>query len=218
MFQRLREAITPSKGKSLAGAFRRLGWVCFWLQVFFGSLPILALAYYMAFSRPDPEAPSGLGFVECLTIMNVLILLFTAFWSYRYVRIGRRMNDPTQPPADAELIKTVWTGVIATTVGMLFSMVAIVIDTANLLFYFLKSPQAGIPVIQTAGAASTHWVSSIDMVSLMALVLFLFAELIVLVMSLWLLFRTTLGTPEPSRSPAPVGAHELGVGVGHVPT
>jgi hypothetical protein len=158
------------------------------------------MIYYLAFSRPDADSSDGFGFVEYLTIINLLILLFTTFWSYRYTRIGRNMRDPQKNPSEASLIRTVWTGVVATTVGMLFSMIAILIETANLLFYFLKSPQAGIPVIQTSGAASTHWVSSIDMVSLMALVLFLFAELIVLVFSLWLLFRTTLGSEEPALS------------------
>jgi hypothetical protein len=66
------------------------------------------------------------------------------------------------------------------------------------LFFFLKAPQAGIPVIQTGGVAATHWVSSVDMVSLMALILFLFAELIVLIFSLWLLFRATLGVESAS--------------------
>jgi hypothetical protein len=129
------------------------------------------------------------------------MLLFTTFWSYRYTRVGRRISDPERRPAEASLIETVWTGVVATTAGMLFSMIAIVIETANLLFYFLKAPQAGIPVIQTSGAGSTHWVSTMDMLSLMALVLFLFAELIVLVFSLWLLFRLTFGAPEPSQAP-----------------
>jgi hypothetical protein len=40
------------------------------------------------------------------------------------------------------------------------------------------------------------WVSAADMVSLMALTLTLFAELFVLVFSLWLLFRLTLGSSE----------------------
>jgi hypothetical protein len=40
------------------------------------------------------------------------------------------------------------------------------------------------------------------MISLMALVLFLFAELIVLVFSLWLLFRTTMGVADTPNSPA----------------
>jgi hypothetical protein len=210
MLQKLQEAITPSKGSSLARAFSRLGWMGFWLQVVFGLLPILGMAFYLAFSTPVPDSPGGFGFVEYLTIVNLLILVFTAAWSYRYTRIGRRLRDPEQSPSAPYLIKTVWTGVVATTVGMLFSMIAILIETANLLYYFLKAPQAGIPVISTSGAASSHFVTSIDMLSLMALVLFLFAELIVLVFGLWLLFRTTLGPPESPPSPVPVDAHEGG--------
>jgi hypothetical protein len=205
MSQKLEESISPPKGQRLAGAFTRLGWAGFWLQVVFGSLPILGMAYYFAFSRPDPDAPGGFGLVELLTIANVLILIFTAYWSYRYTRIGKQLREAAQGQPEPNLVKTVWTGVVATTSGMFFSMLSILIETANLLFYFLKSPQAGIPVIQTQGAASSHWVSSIDMLSLMALVLFLFAELLVLVFSLWLLFRTTLGSPEPAQAVAPPG-------------
>jgi hypothetical protein len=85
---------------------------------------------------------------------------------------------------------------------MLFSMIAIIIEAANLLFYFLKAPQAGIPVIQTSGVGGSYFATSVDMISLMALVLFLFAELIVLVFSLWLLFRTTMGVADSPNSPA----------------
>jgi hypothetical protein len=209
MSQRLQDAVAPSRARSLAGAFTRLGWAGFWLQVVFGSLPILGTAYYLAFSRPDQDSAGGFGFMEFLTIINILILVFTAYWSFRYTRIGRRLRDPERGPSESYLVRTAWTGVAATTAGMLFSMIAVLIETANLLFYFMKSPQAGIPVIQTGGATSTHWVSTIDIVSLMNLVLFLFAELIVLVFSLWLLYRTT-GSPEPPQSPVPRDATERG--------
>jgi hypothetical protein len=196
MLRWLRDAITPSKGKSLAGAFRRLGWAGFWLQVVFGSLPILVLLYYLAFSRRQADSSGGFGFLEYLTIINLLILVFTTFWSYRYTRIGRKIRGTEPGPSDSSLVGTVWTGVVATTAGMLFSMIAILIETANLLFYFLKAPQAGIPVIQTSGVEGSYFATSVDMISLMALVLFLFAELIVLIFSLWLLFRTTLGVAD----------------------
>jgi hypothetical protein len=75
-------------------------------------------------------------------------------------------------------------------------MIVMLVEAASLLFFFLKSPQAGVPVIQMPGTEAAQWVSSVDMVSLMALILTLFSELIVLVFSLWLLFRTTLGSPE----------------------
>jgi hypothetical protein len=86
--------------------------------------------------------------------------------------------------------------VTASAVGMIFSMIVLLVEAGGMLFYFLKAPQAGIPVIQTGGAASQHWISAVDMVSLMALILVLFCELIVLVLSLWLLFRTSLSSSE----------------------
>ena len=210
MLRRLQDAISPSKGKSLAGAFYRLGWAGFWFQVVFGSLPILMMVYYFAFSRSDTSPRGGLRFVEYLTIVNLLMLLFTTFWSYRYTRIGRRITDPERRPSEAQLAGAAWTGVVASTAGMLFSMIVILIEAANLLFYFLKSPQAGIPVIQTSGAAAEHWVSSVDMLSLMALILLLFGELMALVFSLWLLFRTTVGSPESPPATAPETAIKQG--------
>jgi hypothetical protein len=196
VMQNVQDTTIPSKVKNLATAFSRLGWTGFWLQVVFGSIPVLGMAYYFAFSHRNPDAPGGLGFSEYLAIVNLLIVLFTAFWSFRYTRLGKRIADPARSPSPSSLSKAVWTGVTAITIGMLVSMIVILFETANLLFYFLKSPQAGIPVIQTSGAAATYWVSSVDMLSLMAMVLFLFAQFIVLVFSLWLLFRTTQVFPQ----------------------
>jgi hypothetical protein len=196
MLQKIQNAITPSRVRSLAGSFLWLGWAGFWLQLVFGSLPIIVMAYFFAFSGNARVSRSGLPFVEYLTIANLLILLFTIFWSYRYTRLARQLRDPKKCPTESSVIRTVWTGVMASTVGMLFSMLVMLVEAANLLYYFLKAPQAGIPVIQTAGAEAVYWVSAVDMVSLIALILTLFAELIVLVFSLWLLFRTSLGSPE----------------------
>jgi len=196
MFDRLRNAILPSKASSVAKVYSRLGWAGLWIQIVLGSLPILAMAYYFFFSRTPREPRGGLAFVEYLTIANLVLLLFTIFWSYRYTRLARRIADPEKRPPKSQAISVVWTGVLASTAGMLFSMLVLLIEAGSLLFYFLKAPQGGIPVVQTSGGAAAHFVSTVDMVSLMALILTLFAELIVLVFSLWLLFRTTLGSVE----------------------
>jgi Protein of unknown function (DUF3611) len=195
MLKKLRDAIRPSKGSSLARAFLRLGWAGFWVQVVFGSIPIVLTAYFFVFSRTGTVSRSGFPFVEYLTIIDLLILLFTLYWSYRYTRLGRQMLSPDKRPPESTVIRTVWIGVTASTVGMLFSMIVLLIETSNMLFIFLRAPQGGVPMIQT-GPEAPYWVSSVDMGSLMALVLTLFAELIVLVLSLWLLFRTTMGSPE----------------------
>jgi hypothetical protein len=180
----------------LARAFTRLGWAGLWIQVAFGSLPIILMVYSLTFSSSGSVSRSGLPFVEYLTIANLVLLAFTTFWSYRYTRLGKRLLDPQGRPSESSVIGTVWTGVLVSTMSMLFSMIVMLIEAANLLFSFLKAPQAGIPVIQTSGTEAVKWVSTVDMASLMALIVMLFAELIVLIFSLWLLFRTTLGSPE----------------------
>jgi Protein of unknown function (DUF3611) len=196
MLGKLQSAIKPSQGRSLARAFSRLGWTGFWLQLVFGSLPVLLMAYYFLFSRSSADSEGGLPFVAYLTVVDLLILAFTTFWSYRYTRFARRIMDPQRRPSESSVTGTVWTGVVASTLGMLFSMIVMLIEAANMLFYFLKAPQAGMPVIQTSGTSAVHWVSSVDMLSLVALILTLFAEQLVLIFSLWLLFRTSLSSPE----------------------
>lgn len=200
MLSRLRDAIRPSPDVSLARAFARLGWAGFWLQVVFGSLPITALIFFLVFSRSASATPSvsrsGLAFVEYLTIANLVVLIFTIFWSYRYTMLARHIADAQKRPSQADVVSSVWTGVVANMAGMIFSMIVIFLEAASLLFLFLKAPQAGIPVIQTAGAAAPAFVSSVDMVSLMALILILCAEIVVLVFNLWLLFRTSAPSAE----------------------
>jgi hypothetical protein len=206
MLQKLRDSIKPSKGIHLARSFIRLGWTGFWLQIVFGSIPVLVMAYYFAFSRSNSGPRSGFRFIEYLTIADLLILVFTTLWSYRYTRLGKRLMDPERRPPESYVLGSIWTGVTASTAGLLFSMIVLLIEAANLLFYFLKAPQAGIPVIQTSGAEAVHWVSSVDMVSLIALILTLFGQLIVLVCSLWLLFRTTVGSSEFPETPMADGS------------
>ena len=196
MLDNLQSKVKPSTSTSLARAFTRLGWTGFWLQVVMGSLAVLFMLYYFAFSPSAGSGSRGFSFMEWLTIANLVILAFTTFWSYRYTKVGQRIADPAQRPPEASVVKLVWTGVVASMIGMLYSMLVILIEAANLLFYFLKAPQAGVPVINTAGAESPHFVSAVDMVSLLILILTLFGELIVLVFSLWLLFRTSLSSPE----------------------
>jgi hypothetical protein len=177
-------------------------------------------AYYFTFSRTSSISRGGLPFIEYFTIADLLILFFTIFWSYRYTRLGKQMMDPQRRPSESTVIGTVWTGVIACTVGMLFSMFVLLVEAANMLFYFLEAPQGGIPVVQTSGAESVNRVAAVDMVSIMALILTLFAELIVLVFSLWLLFRTTMGSPEFPQATDREGVPEsvpqgTGIGPGH---
>ena len=85
---------------------------------------------------------------------------------------------------------------MASALGIVFSMLVMLFEVAHLLIYFLRAPQAGVPVIQTTGGGRATWVSAADMLSLLAPIFTMFGELAVLTFSLWLLFRTTSPSAE----------------------
>ncbi len=145
---------------------------------------------------------AGLAIVEYLTVASLLILIFTIVWFHRHTRLAKRIADPQTCPPVSSVIRSVWTGLMASSIGLLFSMIVMMIETGHMLFYFLAAPQGGVPVIQTTGADPASWVSAVDMMSLMALSLSVFTELVVLILSLWLLFRTMQVSAEFPPAPA----------------
>ena len=202
MLKKLMENLQLSGTQSLAKTFSRLGWIGFWVQIVMGSVPFLLMVYTLIFTRSPSGPRAGLALVEYLTIAGFLILVFTTVWFYRHTRLAKKIADPTECPPASSVIRSVWTGVVASSMGLLFSMLVMILETGNLLFYFLTAPQVGVPVFQTPAAGPTSWVSAVDMVSLMALSLFAFAEMVVLIFGLWLLFRTTQVSGEFPQSTA----------------
>lgn len=196
MLDNIVDSLQSSKIEGLANTFRRLGRFGFWVQVVLGGFPVVLMLYVLLFtgSLSVSGTRAGLPLVEYLTILNLLLLLFTTIWFYRYPGLGRRLLDPETRPGESKVLRTLWIGLVASSLGAIFSMVVLILEVGQLLFYFLAAPQGGIPAIQTTpgtigGAAS--WVSTVDIASIMALLLTLAAEVIALVLGLWLLFRTS---------------------------
>jgi Protein of unknown function (DUF3611) len=194
MFESLRE---PLRGYSLADAFSGLGWTGFWAQIAIGSIPVTLAIYSFLFDGSTGAGTrGGLALVEYLTIAGLLLLAFTTFWFYRYTRLAKQIADPERRPPEIAVRRAAWTGVAASTLGVVFSILVMLFEVTQLLFYFLRAPQVGIPTVQTTGSGSASWVSAADIVSLLMLILTLFVEIVVLAFSLWLLFRTMIGSVE----------------------
>ena len=60
------------------------------------------------------------------------------------------------------------TGLMASSIGLLFSMIVMMIETGHMLFYFRRRLK-GRSCIQTTGEDPASWVSAVDMMSLTAL-------------------------------------------------
>jgi hypothetical protein len=190
VFTKIVDGLHGAKIEGLAKTFTRLGRIGFWLQVVLGSIPLAVTFYIFLFSGSISGPRSGLPIVGVLSLANLLVLLFTIVWFYRYTDLGKRIADPQSRPTESAVLATVWTGLVASSLGVLFSIVVMLLEVGQLLFYFLAAPQAGVATIQTAGAAAS-WVSAVDLLSLLALLQMLAAEVITLVLGLWLMFRTT---------------------------
>lgn len=142
--------------------------------------------------------------IQYLTAVSLLGLAFTTIWSYRYILLAERITDPARFPSMTSLRQIVWTGVAASTMSLVLSMLIMLFEAVQLFMYFLRAPQAGINVIQTTDGPAT-WVSAGDILSLTVVILMTFVEVLVLALGLWLLFTTTT---YPAKEPAPQEVHD----------
>jgi hypothetical protein len=179
-----------SNPEKMAKQFSRIGWFGFWLQLAMLLIPILLLIYVLLIGSPESAQRKGIDLSSYLSYGSLLVLLFTTFWFYRYTRLAGKISDPQVRPTQASVEKTIWTGLGAICLGILFSMVLMTNAVGRFLFVLLATPQTGVPFSQTGGDPAMT-LSAIDAVALMSLLFSLFAELIVLALSMWLLFRVT---------------------------
>lgn len=189
----------------LARSFLRTGQVGFWVQVGIGLVSIAMVISAFVLDRRMGMGTRGTpALIQYLTAVSLLGLAFTTIWSYRYILLAERIADPARAPSIASLQRIVWTGVAASTISLVLSMLIMLFEAVQLFMYFLGAPQAGINVIQTTGGPAT-WVSAGDILSLTVVVLMTFIEVLVLALGLWLLFTTAT---YPAEEPAPHEAHD----------
>ena len=190
MSKKLKAQWQLSNPESLAKQFSRLGWIGFWIQLVLVSIPIILLLYVLFISSPESAQSRGIDLSNYLSYGSLLVMLFTIFWFYRYTRLADRIADPELRPPQSSVMQTLWIGLGASGLGILFSMILMMNAVLRLLFVLLATPQTGVPFSATGGDPAKT-LSAIDAVSLTSLLFILTAELIVLAFSLWLLFRVT---------------------------
>ena len=181
----------PSNPAKLAKRFSRLGWTGFWIQLALIIIPVLLLIYLLIFASPDSAQRRGIDLSNYLSYGGLMVMVFTTFWFYRYTRLAGRIADPATRPSQLSVVRTLWIGLWAGCLGILFSMMLLLGSVGRLLFALMTMPQTGIPVAAVGGGDPARTVSAIDATSMLSLLLMLSAEFIVLAFTLWLLFQVT---------------------------
>lgn len=118
--------IAPPNLQHIAKTFRMTGWISFWVQLVLTVVSSIILIFAGALSRApgtNQNSPTtGIGVL--VTVFGIFVLLFNMYWAvFRYVPIGRKLNGGTASrPRKADTMQVLRTGLIASLVGMLLSL------------------------------------------------------------------------------------------------
>jgi hypothetical protein len=183
---------SPPSRRHIAVTFRRLGWLGFGCQLFLGLIPLMVGAFQWFFSLSN----SSMGVPNSRNIwafIDILTLIFTIYWCFRYTRLASKLESANQPPSKVSVIREVWVGIIAN-VGVIFLAALIgMVTVGGLLYIILSLPQGGAAILQpTPGGKAINpgtIIVPMDMLGLLAVMNVILAGLVGVIVSLWLLYR-----------------------------
>lgn len=141
----------PANPARLARQFYRLGWTGFWIQLVLITLPVLLFFYLVFFAGTDSAQHRGIDLGNYLSHGGLLVMVFTTFWFNRYTRLANRIADPIKRLSLTAVMRTLWIGLWASCVGILFSMLLLLGSVGRLLFALMTMPQTGIPLAAVGG-------------------------------------------------------------------
>ena len=188
MFNRLFNK--PRSPQQIALTFRRLGWIGFWSQVVLGLIPVILMIFQGIFSSKSPLTgipDSG----NILSFIDILTLLFTIYWCFRYTRLAKKLENANQIPTKARVTREVWIGIIANLGVILLAVVIGIITVGGLLYVILSLPPGAATILQPApGGALINpgpIIVPMDILGLLAIMNVILAGLIGIIVSLRLL-------------------------------
>ncbi|WP_043369168.1 DUF3611 family protein [Cyanobium sp. PCC 7001] len=179
----------------ISAALRRLGWVRFWIQLVLAVVVVGVLVFNNIGGRlaANSSRALGLGPGISLTTLSFLLLLWCLWQSWLVVRCGRALASPVRP-SRGETARLVKRGLLADLAGLTLAAVGYQ-AMAGSLFVQASQQVPGFFGAQiqsqpgTGGRVIGLPITSIEMFSVLGNTQVLFAHLIGLAISLWLLQR-----------------------------
>ncbi|WP_320674962.1 DUF3611 family protein [Prochlorococcus sp. MIT 1341] len=177
----------------LSRGLRRMGWIRFWVQLTLGVVVVGVLIFNNIGGRlaRNSERALGLGPGLSLTTLAFFVLLYSLWQGWLIVRTGRALDSGVRP-SRGETSRLLKRGVIVDLLGLVFSSIGYQ-SLAGSLFVqaSLQAPGFfGSPMGGNSGTSLVGYpITSIEMLSVLSNTQVLFAHLIGLILSLWLLQR-----------------------------
>ncbi|MFB2837688.1 DUF3611 family protein [Floridanema evergladense] len=181
----------PSVGR-IAKEMRVIGWAGFWLQLFFGFIPVGFAIFFLFLPRNPNKLGSSGSVAFFFGYASLIALIFTLYWCFRYTRIGQKLTNPEIRPSRAEVIRTLSIGLIVNLAGMIFAVIVALYQVNGLLAKLLSLPQGSSTLLTpTQGTAVLARVpiTPLQMMGLQAVICAIAAQIIGLIVALWLLHR-----------------------------
>ncbi len=177
----------------ISAALRRVSWVRFWIQMALGVVVVGVLLFNNIGGRvaANAERALGLGPGLSLTTLSFLVLLFSLWQGWLVVRCGRALASPVRP-SKGETARLLKRGLLADLAGLTLAAIGYQALAGSLFLQAsLQAPGLFGPMaIQgQRGQISTYPITSIEMLSVLSNTQVMFAHLIGLGISLWLLQR-----------------------------
>ena len=179
----------------IGSSLRRMGWLRFWIQLVLGVVVVGVLVFNNIGGRlvANSQRALGLGPGISLTTLAFLILLWGIWHSWLVVRCGRALASPVKP-SKGETSKLIKRGLLADLFGLILAAIGYQ-ALAGSLFVQASQQVPGFfgAQIQGAGGVGSRVVglpiTSIEMFSVLGNTQVLFAHLLGLIITLWLLQR-----------------------------
>jgi len=176
----------------IAAALRRFAWIRLWTQTVLAVVVVGVLLFNNIGGQLSARADRALGLGPglSLTTLSFFVLLWSIWQSGLVIRCGRALASPVRP-GKGETSRLLRRGVLADLVGLCLAAVGYQALAGSL--FFQASMQAGFAfggVMTTPGGRITNYpITSLEMLSVLSNTQVLFAHLIGVLISLWLLQR-----------------------------
>ncbi len=173
----------------LSIGMRRIGWIRFWIQTILGVVVVGVLLFNNVGSSlaRNSERALGLGPGLSLTTLAFLFLLYGLWQGWLIVCAGRALATPSKPTR-GETSRLLKRGIIADLLGLVFSSVGYQ-SLAGALFVQASMQAPGISIGAGIRSMENYPITSLEMLSVLSNTQVLFAHVIGLIFSLWLLQR-----------------------------
>jgi hypothetical protein len=181
----LADGTSPIVNK-IAKQLRRVGVMGFWVQIVLAAVSTIILVFAIPSAGSSLQNPSTSGGI-LLAASGLLLLYGSIYWFYNYIQIAIKLRNPNDNrPRKADTIKTIRWGTIISLAGMGLNVLAAQAIGGNL---FLKSIAVAAPWAMYSPDVFSKIVQPLDVFILLANTNIIFAHLIALASSLWLLDR-----------------------------